>query len=106
MGQRKKDSNFDKLVDYINCQEDGTVILRSDLLYTVYGRSAYISRSTVDKWRRQLTVCEYLGETAFPGQYIKLVHIPGDLTSSELEQKANTELSAWYRRHYPGQYGY
>ena len=90
---RVKGSNFDKLVEYLNSYKAGDEVLRKDLLELIYG-DPHRSRTTVDKWRRQLTVCKYLEETEMPGRYRRTgQYIPDWLTSSELEN-----LASWYER--------
>ena len=96
---RVKTSNFNKLVTYINSFKEGDLIFRRDLLELIYN-NPHLSRTTVDKWRRQLTVCEYLQETDRPGVYKKdWEDIPDWITSSGLEVQAMIERKDWYRRH-------
>ena len=91
---RVKGSNFDKLVEHLNSYKAGDEVFRKDLLELIYG-DPHRSRTTVDKWRRQLTICEYLEETEVPGRYRRTgQYIPDWLTSSELEN-----LASWYGRH-------
>lgn len=98
---RVKGSNFDKLVEYLNSYKAGDMVLRRDLLELIYG-DPHKSRITVDKWRRQLTVCEYLEETKVPGRYRRTgKYIPDWLTSSELENLASLSSRDWYERHKP-----
>lgn len=98
---RVKGSNFDKLVEHLNSYKAGDEVLRKDLLKVVYG-DPHRSRTTVDKWRRQLTVCEYLEETKVPGRYRRTgKYIPDWLTSSELENLASLSSRDWYERHKP-----
>ena len=88
---RVKGSNFDKLVEHLNSYKAGDEVFRKDLLELIYG-DPHRSRTTVDKWRRQLTICEYLEETEVPGRYRRTgQYIPNWLTSSELEN-----LVSWY----------
>lgn len=90
---RVKGSNFDKLVEHLNSYKAGDMVLRRDLLEFIYG-DPHKSRTTVDKWRRQFTVCEYLEETGVPGMYMRTgKHISDWITSSELERLA--KLSSW-----------
>lgn len=98
---RVKGSNFDKLVEHLNSYKAGDMIFRRDLLKVVYG-DPHRSNTTVDKWRRQFTVCEYLEETGFPGMYKRTAkHISDYLSSSNLEFDARYELDDWYRKHDP-----
>ena len=98
---RVKGSNFDKLVEHLNSYKAGDEVLRKDLLELIYG-DPHGSRTTVDKWRRQLTVCEYLEETEVPGRYRRTgKYIPDWLTSSELENLASLSSRDWYERHKP-----
>ena len=91
---RVKGSNFDKLVEHLNSYKAGDDVFRKDLLELIYG-DPHRSRTTVDKWRRQLTVCMYLEETEVPGRYRRTgQYIPNWLTSSELEN-----LVSCYKRH-------
>lgn len=91
---RVKGSNFDKLVKYLNSYEAGDEVFRRDLLELIYGDPHGSRPTTVDKWRRQLTVCKYLEETEVPGRYRRTgQYIPDWLTSSELEN-----LASWYER--------
>ena len=88
---RVKGSNFDKLVEHLNSYKAGDEVLRKDLLELIYG-DPHRSGTTVDKWRRQLTICKYLEETEVPGRYRRTgQYIPDWLTSSELEN-----LVSWY----------
>ena len=92
---RVKGSNFDKLVEHLNSYRAGDEVLRRDLLELIYGDPHGSRPTTVDKWRRQLTVCEYLEETEVPGRYRRTgQYIPDWLTSSELEN-----LASWYEGH-------
>ena len=93
---RVKGSNFDKLVEHLNSYKAGDEVFRRDLLKVVYGKPDSIGYpSTVDKWRRQLTICRYLEETEVPGRYSRTgQYIPDWLTSSGLEN-----LASWYKRH-------
>lgn len=96
---RIKGSNFDKLVEHLNSYKAGDEVFRKDLLELIYG-DPHRSRTTVDKWRRQLTVCEYLEETEVPGRYRRTgKYIPDWLTSSELENLASLSSRDWYERH-------
>ena len=89
---RVKGSNFDKLVEHLNSYKAGDEVLRKDLLELIYGDPHGSRPSTVDKWRRQLTICKYLEETEVPGRYRRTgQYIPDWLTSSELEN-----LVSWY----------
>ena len=98
---RVKGSNFDKLVEHLNSYKAGDEVFRKDLLEPIYG-DPHRSRTTVDKWRRQLTVCEYLEETKVPGRYRRTgKYIPDWLTSSELENLASLSSRDWYERHKP-----
>lgn len=92
MSSRVKGSNFDKLVEHLNSYRAGDEVLRRDLLELIYGDPHGSRPTTVDKWRRQLTVCKYLEETEVPGRYRRTgQYIPDWLTSSELEN-----LVSWY----------
>ena len=92
MSSRVKGSNFDKLVEHLNSYRAGDEVLRRDLLELIYGDPHGSRPTTVDKWRRQLTVCKYLEETEVPGRYRRTgQYIPNWLTSSELEN-----LVSWY----------
>lgn len=98
---RIKGSNFDRLVRYLNTFKEGKFIYRRDLLELIYG-DPHKSRTTVDKWRRQLTVCEYLEETDRPGVYCRTnKHISDWMTSSELENLASLSTRDWYKKHDP-----
>ena len=89
---RVKGSNFDKLVEHLNSYKAGDEVFRRDLLELIYGDPHGSRPTTVDKWRRQLTVCKYLEETEVPGRYRRTgQYIPNWLTSSELEN-----LVSWY----------
>ena len=89
---RVKGSNFDKLVEHLNSYKAGDEVLRRDLLELIYGAPHGSRPTTVDKWRRQLTICKYLEETEVPGRYRRTgQYIPNWLTSSELEN-----LVSWY----------
>ena len=100
---RVKGSNFDKLVEHLNSYKAGDEVLRKDLLKVIYEKPDSIGYpSTVDKWRRQLTICEYLEETKVPGRYRRTgKYIPDWLTSSELENLASLSSRDWYERHKP-----
>ena len=90
---RVKGSNFDKLVEHLNSYKAGDEVFRKDLLELIYGDPHGSRPATVDKWRRQLTVCKYLEETEVPGRYRRTgQYIPDWLTSSELEN-----LASWYK---------
>ena len=92
MSSRVKGSNFDKLVEHLNSYKAGDEVLRRDLLELIYGDPHGSRPTTVDKWRRQLTICKYLEETEVPGRYRRTgQYIPNWLTSSELEN-----LVSWY----------
>ena len=92
MSSRVKGSNFDKLVEHLNSYRAGDEVLRRDLLELIYGDPHGSRPTTVDKWRRQLTICKYLEETEVPGRYRRTgQYIPNWLTSSELEN-----LVSWY----------
>lgn len=98
---RVKGSDFDKLVEHLNSYKAGDMVLRRDLLELIYG-DPHKSRTTVDKWRRQLTICEYLEETDRPGVYRRTnSHILDWLTSSKLEKWASLLSRDWYKRHDP-----
>ena len=98
---RVKGSNFDKLVIYINSFKEGDLVFRRDLLELIYN-NPHKSRTTVDKWRRQLTVCEYLEETGVLGMYMRTSkHIPDWITSSNLEFEASYLSRDWYKKHDP-----
>lgn len=98
---RVKGSDFDRLVTYLNTFKEGDIIYRRDLLEYIYN-DPHKGLSTVDKWRRQFTICEYLEETNTPGVYKRgEKHIPDWLTSSELEACASHESFAWYLKHDP-----
>lgn len=89
---RVKGSNFDKLVEHLNSYKAGDEVFRRDLLELIYGDPHGSRPTTVDKWRRQLTICKYLEETEVPGRYRRTgQYIPDWLTSSELEN-----LVSWY----------
>ena len=98
---RVKGSNFDKLVEHLNSYKAGDEVFRKDLLKVIYEKPDSIGYpSTVDKWRRQLTICEYLEETKVPGRYRRTgKYIPNLLTSSELESLASLSSRDWYERH-------
>ena len=98
---RVKGSNFDKLVEHLNSYKAGDEVFRKDLLKVIYEKPDSIGYpSTVDKWRRQLTICEYLEETKVPGRYRRTgKYIPNRLTSSELESLASLLSRDWYERH-------
>lgn len=86
---RVKGSDFDRLVTYLNTFKEGDIVLRRDLLEHIYN-NPHKGLSTVDKWRRQLTVCEYLKDTGFPGMYMRTSkHISDWVTSSNLEFEAS-----------------
>lgn len=93
MSSRVKGSNFDKLVEHLNSYKAGDEVFRKDLLKVIYEKPdsiGYPSISTVDEWRRQLTICEYLEETKVPGRYRRTgKYIPNWLTSSALELLAS-----------------
>lgn len=95
---RDVNTNFGRMLAYIDTQPLGSTITRPNLLKIVYGRSVY-PRSTVDKWRRQLTVLGYLKATRTPGVFIKMKEVPGIMTTSWLEEWYSKELkNAWKRR--------
>lgn len=103
---RVKGSDFDKLVTYLNTFKEGDLIFRKDILRRVY-RDPHRGLSTVDKWRRQLTVCEYLEDTNRPGVYRRTYkHIPDWLTSSGLEILARSSSRDWYKKHDPSRIAY
>ena len=53
----------------------GDEVFRRDLLKVVYGKPDSIGYpSTVDKWRRQLTICRYLEETEVQEGTVELVN--------------------------------
>lgn len=90
---RVKGSDFDRLVTYLNTFKEGDFVYRRDLLEHIYN-DPHKGLSTVDKWRRQLTICEYLEDTDRPGVYCRTdKRISDYLTSSELERLAR--LSSW-----------
>ena len=98
---RVKGSNFDKLVIYINSFKEGDLVFRRDLLELIYG-DPHKSNTTVDKWRRQLTICEYLEDTDRPGVYRRThERIPNWITSSNLEFEASYLSRDWYKKHDP-----
>lgn len=98
---RVKGSDFDRLVTYLNTFKEGDLIFRRDLLEHIYN-DPHKGLSTVDKWRRQLTICEYLENTDRPGVYRRTRHHIADyLTASSLEQYAHLDGPGWYRRHDP-----
>lgn len=98
---RVKGSDFDRLVTYLNTFKKGDLIFRRDLLEHIYN-DPHKGLSTVDKWRRQLTICEYLEETDRPGVYRRTGHRIGDfVTSTFLEQQAYLFGRDWYKRHDP-----
>lgn len=79
------------MLAYLDTKNPGETVLRRDLLNVTYGRSENINRSTVDKWRRQLTVLGYLIDTCKPGLYVKGKNIPRDLTTTQLEKRYTEE---------------
>lgn len=98
---RVKGSDFDRLVTYLNTFKEGDFIYRRDLLEHIYNDS-HRGLSTVDKWRRQLTICEYLEDTDRPGVYRRTnSHILDWLTSSKLEKWASLLSRDWYKKHDP-----
>ena len=98
---RVKGSDFDRLVRYLNTFKEGDFVYRRDLLEHIY-HNPHGSRTTVDKWRRQLTICEYLEETDRPGVYCRTgKHISDWITSSNLEFEASYQSLDWYKKHDP-----
>lgn len=98
---RVKGSDFDRLVTYLNTFKEGDFVYRRDLLEHIYN-DPHRGLSTVDKWRRQLTICEYLEDTGFPGMYMRTSkHISDWVTSSNLEWEASYQSRDWYKRHDP-----
>lgn len=98
---RVKGSDFDRLVTYLNTFKEGDLIFRRDLLEYIYN-NPHKGLSTVDKWRRQLTICEYLEDTDRPGVYRRTnSHILDWLTSSKLEKWASLLSRDWYKKHDP-----
>lgn len=98
---RIKGSDFDRLVTYLNTFKEGDLIFRRDLLEHIYN-NPHKGLSTVDKWRRQLTICEYLENTDRPGVYRRTRHHISDyVTTTFLEQQASLHGLDWYKRHDP-----
>lgn len=98
---RVKGSDFDRLVRYLNTFKEGDFIYRRDLLEHIYN-NPHKGLSTVDKWRRQFTICEYLEETDRPGVYRRTNrHISDWTTSSDLEKLASLSSRDWYKKHDP-----
>jgi hypothetical protein len=98
---RVKGSDFDRLVRYLNTFKEGELILRRDLLEYIYD-DPHRGLSTVDKWRRQLTILEYLEDTGYPGVYRRTNSPILDwLTSSKLEKLASLQSRDWYKKHDP-----
>lgn len=98
---RVKGSDFDRLVTYLNTFKEGDFIHRRDLLEHIYN-DPHKGLSTVDKWRRQLTILEYLEETDCPGVYRRTNSPILDwLTASKLEKWASLLSRDWYKKHDP-----
>ena len=98
---RVKGSDFDRLVTYLNTFREGDFVFRRDLLEHIYN-DPHKGLSTVDKWRRQLTVCEYLEDTDHPGVYRRTSKRISDwVTSSNLEFEASYQSRDWYLKHDP-----
>ncbi len=89
---------FQKLREYINSRGIGTYVTRQELLWNTYG-DPHKSRSTVDKWRRQLTVTGYLQD--YPnrrGLFRVLKRIPISVTTTSLETEYKSSLPDYYKR--------
>ena len=91
--KKNKMSDWDKLREFVNSKECGTVITRKDMMEYIYGTRS-IKLSTTDTRRRQLIVLGYLSNIQCPkhhnvcrtGMYKITKHIPDDLSSSKLEK--------------------
>ena len=103
---RVKGSDFDRLVTYLNTFKEGELIFRKDILKHIYCDPRR-GLSTTDKWRRQLTICEYLEDTGRPGVYRRTgKYIPDWLASSDMETLARLYSLSWYKKHDPSRIAY
>lgn len=79
-----KETLWQNLVNFINSLDDATVFTRKDLMTTL---DTPRSETTIDTYRRILTVIGYLSEDG-RGQYKKNMSIPEYMTSSIAQKQA------------------
>jgi len=71
-------SAFSKLKDYINSIPIGETVYRKELIRC-------LNSSSLDLYRRRLSLLGYISEGEGDGSYKKLKQIPDDLKTSDLE---------------------
>ena len=90
---------WQKLKTYINNKKIGTIITRKQLGHNILNgpiprTSSY--GSTIDNYRRCLTILGILLRTEILGEYKIAYHIREDLTSSELKSMACGGFREWF----------
>ena len=83
----RKKSTYYKVILLINATQIGHGIARQDLMSCSDSFTKF-KNSVVDNYRRNLELAGYVEQTCIRGYYKVIKHIPEDLTSTQLRNRA------------------